>query len=444
MKNRFIVAGVLMFLVCAFCGCSSSVNVGMSLLPDGTIRQSFSVVLDEREIAQKYDEDEAQAIYDVVYDYLNAYQIEINDLAMTYITEHEMLGRYPWKAWIEPQENTGTTRGGRIVCYILFASSYFYNEYVALRSGEPSGGEEEEDASETTIEEGLFCDKIIYQDTTLPIADAEEIQKVYDEIKAELSARGVSLGEDVKFANICYDYAVPQDYARVNRLKANCDTEYLQTEMRKMLDGTSESYVMKHYVWNYEPDGDNRLVLYRYRVNAVAWYVAALVLVAVFAVVMLVGHKVMKVIKGKSGTTPSAGGGVVGGNDSDASAAGFGTSAGLGGASFGGSGNAGSVERNLNGGGSASFDGNSGNANLASGNAGSFKVGGVNENAGDKARQAGAGSLSQSSAQNSGTGAQNDGKTTQTHAQLLNDYFGKLKEGKTPSKSDNIGDNDKN
>lgn len=438
MKNRFIIAGVLMFLVFAFCGCSSSVNIGMSLLPDGTIRQSFSVVLDEREISAKYDEDEAQAIYDVVYDYLNAYQIRINDLAASYIDGHTMLGRYPWKAWIEPQENTGTTRDGRIVCYVLFASSYFYDEYVKYVSGEPSGDEEE--ASEAKIEEGVFCDKIIYQDTTLPIADAEEIQKVYDEIKSELSARGVSLGADVKFANICYDYAVPQDYARVNRLKANCDTEYLQTEMKKMLDGTSESYVMKHYVWNYEPDGDNRLVLYRYRVNAVAWYVAALVLVAVFAVVMLVGHKVVKVIKGKSGTTPSAGGGVAGGNDS-------GMSAGLGGgASFGGSDNAGSVEHNLNGVGSvsASFGESNGNANLTSGGAGSSKVDGVNGTVDGKAKQAGAGSLSQSSAQNSVAGAQNNGKTTQTHAQLLNDYFGKLKEDKTSSKSDSIGDNDKN
>lgn len=293
MKNRYLFAGVLMFVVFAFCGCSSAVTVGMSVLPDGTIRQSFSVTLDAKELSAKYDNDEIQAIYSVAYDYLNAYQATVNARALEYIEEYSMQGRYPWKAWIEPSTNEGMTTTSKITCYVLFYSSYFYEEYVRFVGGEDADDEGEEDDTEATIQKGLFYDTIIYQETTLPIADLEQIQSVYNSISAELLARGVELTDGVNLASIYYDYAVPQTYAQVNRLRANCDREYTQIETQVLMDGSSFSYNMKHFVWQYEPDGENRVVLYRYRVNAVAWYVSALVLVVIFGLVLLVAHKII-------------------------------------------------------------------------------------------------------------------------------------------------------
>lgn len=296
MKGRYILFAALMFVVCIFGGCSSAVSVGMSVLPDGTIRQTFSVVLDAKELSQKYDADDVEKIYSTVYEYLDNYKTRVNALASSYMAEKGMVNRYPWKSSISPSENGGMTPSGQITCYVLFYSSYFYDEYLNY-IGSGSGGESGDDDAdaEPTTKKGWLFDTIIYQDTTLPIADLEQIQSVYDQIKTSLSAQGVELNEDVKLANLSYDYAVPYSYAQVNRIKSNADREYTQSEKQLNADGSVASeYSMKHFVWNYDPDGENRLVLYRYRIHSVAWYILALVLVVVFGAIMILCNFISK------------------------------------------------------------------------------------------------------------------------------------------------------
>lgn len=293
MKGRYISFAVLIFIACIFGGCSSAVSVGMSVLPDGTIRQSFSVVLDAKELSQKYSAEDVEKIYSTVYEYLDDYKKRVNSLASSYMLEKGMINRYPWKSSISPSENGGMTPSGQITCYVLFYSSYFYEEYLNY-IGSGSTDDDEADAEPKTSKGWLF-DTIIFQDTTLPIADLAEIERVYNEIKTELSAQGVELNEDVKLANLAYDYAVPYSYAQVNRIKSNADREYTQNEKQLNEDGTVASeYSMKHFVWNYDPDGENRLVLYRYRIHSVAWYILALALVVVFGAIMILCNFIAK------------------------------------------------------------------------------------------------------------------------------------------------------
>lgn len=292
MKSRYILFAVLMFAVCVFGGCSSAVSVGMSVLPDGTIRQTFSVVLDAKELFNKYDADDVEKIYSTVYDYLDDYKTRINTLASEYMLEKGMTSRYPWKSSISPSENDGMTQSGQITCYVLFYSSYFYDEYLNYIG---SGSDDDDTDTELTTKKGWLFDTIYFEDTTLPIADLEQIQSVYDQIKTSLSAQGVELNYDVKLANLSYDYAVPYTYAQANRIKSNADKEYTQSEKQLNNDGSVASeYSMKHFVWNYDPDGENRLVLYRYRIHAVAWYLLALVLVVAFGAIMVLCHLISK------------------------------------------------------------------------------------------------------------------------------------------------------
>lgn len=283
------------FIVCIFTGCNSAVTVGFGVLPDGSIRQVYQVVLDENELKLKYSGENIEKIYTTTYDYLNKLKESANLRAEQYMTEKGMSSHYPWRAGIEPAENNGVTSNGTIACVIQFYSEYFYKEYIKFIGGTVS----DEGESEVTTKKGFFYDTIIYQDTELPVADIVEIQSVYDEIKNELLAKGVVFNEDLTKANIYYDYVVPLSYAQVNRLKSNAIREYIQVENQKVASGDTVAYNMKHYVFKYNPDGDNRLVLYRYRVNSVVWYLFALALLIVFAIVLLISYGIRTKIQTK-------------------------------------------------------------------------------------------------------------------------------------------------
>ncbi len=298
MKSKYMFFVALMFVACIFGGCSSAVSVGMSILPDGTIRQTFSVVLDANELSQKYTTDEIEKIYNTAYKYLDDYKNRVVSLAKKYSAEKGM-GEYriPWKAEISPSKNNGMTQSGQITCYVQFYNSFFYDEYLEYIGSSSSSGSSEDTSidEESSTKKGWLFDTIIFQDTTLPVADLEKIQSVYDEIKTSLSSQGVALSDDVRLVNLSYDYAVPYTYAQVNRIRSNADKEYVQSEQQLNTDGSVASeYNMKHYVWNYNPDGENRLVLYRYRIHAVAWYLLALALVGVFGIIMLICHLITK------------------------------------------------------------------------------------------------------------------------------------------------------
>ena len=294
MNTKYILFAALVFVVCIFGGCSSGVSVGLSVLPDGTIRQSYTVVLDANELSKKYSTEKVQKIYSTVYEYLDNWKTSVNLKAEAYRgTYMADSGHYPWIANISPSADNGMTPSGQITAYVLFYSSYFYDEYYKFVYGDT--GEDDDDADEEyTTKKGWLFDTIIFQDMTVPIADQTGIQEYYNELKTDLASQGIELNEDIKLANIAYDYAVPYSYAQVNRIKSNADREYTQNEKQLSSGGVATEYTMKHYVWNYDANGENRLVLYRYRVHAVAWYVLALVLVVVFGAIMILCNFISK------------------------------------------------------------------------------------------------------------------------------------------------------
>lgn len=291
MNYKIFVLAVVSTIIFLFSGCSSSISVGLSALPDGSIRQQYVISLNQNELEEHYTTDEIQTIFEVTKNCVNTYLTNFEKKA----TEYAILNGYlimPFST-----ENKIDNNELIIVATICYSNSAFYklfNEYLSGGSTEEGEESEEENTTDTTnVEEGLFYDKIILMQKNNPVADDETIQTIYTTIESELNKQGIDFKFNISQINLSYDYAIPYTDAQVNRIRSDADEEYIVTEVNTV---TGASYNMKHFVWQYDVDGDNTITLYRYKVNSVMWYVLALCLVAVFAVVLLVGYYVKKKI----------------------------------------------------------------------------------------------------------------------------------------------------
>ena len=289
MNYKIFVLAVVSTIIFLFTGCSSSIAVGLSALPDGSIRQQYVINLNQNELKEHYTTDEIQTIFLVTKSCVDTYLSNFEKRA----TECARLNGYlimPFSTENKIDNNELT-----IQATIYYANSAFYkllNEYLSGGSTEEGEGSEEENTTETTnVEEGLFYDKIILMQQINPVADDESIQTIYTTIESELDKQGIDFKFNISQINLSYDYAIPYTDAQVNRIRSDADEEYVVTEVNTV---TGASYNMKHYVWQYDVDGDNTITLYRYKVNSVMWYILALCLVAVFAVALLVGYYVKK------------------------------------------------------------------------------------------------------------------------------------------------------
>ena len=289
MKFKLLVISLITIVVVMFGGCSSGVVVGMSALPDGTIRRSYTIDLDYNELSQKYTDTEIETIFNISKQYIENYLNNVVEKAK----ECALANGYVWTPDVTQciTKCEADNKELNIVATIMYSSATFYklfNEYVSGGSG---SGEDSEQEQETQIIEGLFYDKIIFMQTTNPVADDQTIQKIYTDIESELNAQGINFEFDLSQINLAYDYAMPYTDAQVNRVRSDADEEYVVTEVNTT---TGNSYNMKHFVWQYNADGDNTITLYRYSVNSVAWYITALILVVLFGAIITIVYYVKK------------------------------------------------------------------------------------------------------------------------------------------------------
>ena len=278
---------VLLFLsiisvIVLFSGCSTNITVGSHLLPNGTYRQTYVVNLDKQELATKYSNDEIVKIANVTLAYITNYCAKMDDKAK----EFEIMNGYSGEHCVHKVTSSETESVITINSYILYSSVNFYNNLQEYING---GASEEENESKTEVKEGLFYDKIIFTKTTNPVADENSILTVYNQIETHLLNQGIEYKFDLNDINLCYDYAVPNDYAKVNRMRSNANKEYVQQE-----ETQTDAYQMKHFVWQYQPDGDNEVVIYRYAMNNYVWYITALILVVIFGVILWITHLLIK------------------------------------------------------------------------------------------------------------------------------------------------------
>ena len=283
MNIKLMLVLSILSIIVLFSGCSSNITVGSHLLPDGTYRQTYVVNLDKKELATKYTNEEIAKIANVTLAYITNYCAKVDDDAKIFEIKNNYSGEHcVHKVTSSESENLIT-----INSYILYSSLKFYNNFQKYLNNNISQDDSEE--SKTEIKKGLFYDKIIFTRTTNPLADKNSIMKVYDKIEIYLLSQGVDFKFDLKDINLCYDYAVPNDYAKVNRMRSNANKEYIQQEETQ--DG---AYQMKHFVWKYQPNSDNEIVIYRYAINNYVWYISALILVVIFAVILWITHLLVR------------------------------------------------------------------------------------------------------------------------------------------------------
>ena len=203
MKFKLLVISLITIVVVMFGGCSSGVVVGMSALPDGTIRQSYTIDLDYNELSQKYTDTEIETIFNISKQYIENYLKNVDLKAK----ECALANGYTGVHCITKCE--ADNKELNIVATIMYSSATFYklfNEYV---SGSTGSGEDSEEEQENQVIEGLFYDKIIFMQATNPVADDQTIQKIYTDIESELNTQGINFEFDLSQINLAYDYAMP-------------------------------------------------------------------------------------------------------------------------------------------------------------------------------------------------------------------------------------------
>lgn len=282
MNYKIIFLSTIMFIIILFSGCSSNVSVGLNVMPDGSVVQSYSVNFDKQELSQLYSDEEIDTIYEVTKTYINDYLkttlLSVKEFAFENgYNEISWALNPPVKCELSESKDTLQIKGN-----IIFIDVNFYRSYNKYLSGDE--GTDTETTSNTTIE-GLFYDKIIFMESTNPVANSDTLNSVYTQIQQRLSIKGIDFTFDVNDATVYYDYAVPYSDAQVNRIKSNADKEYLTSETNA---NNGDSYIMKHFVWKYNSDGDNTITLYGYKINSVAWYLTALIMVVIFGLILLV------------------------------------------------------------------------------------------------------------------------------------------------------------
>ncbi len=284
MNYKVIILTAILSVIVLFGGCSSTITIGLHTLPDGSIRQMYTVSLDRAELSTLYTDEEISTIFNVTHAYLERYVENVE-------SEAEQCAQENGYSTINPHCIGGVeynTDELTITAVVLFSSAQFYNLYNEYVSGETPSDDQE---SSTTVEEGLFYDKNIYLSTKNPVADENSILSVYNSIESALAGQNISFNFDIKQLNLAYDYAILYTDAQVARIRSNADREYVQTETNTL---TGLTYQMKHFVWNYDADGDNNISLYSYSIHSVSWYITALILVVIFGAVIYIVYIIKK------------------------------------------------------------------------------------------------------------------------------------------------------
>ena len=295
MNYKIILLTAIMSIIVLFGGCSSAITVGLHTLPDGSIRQMYTISLDRTEMSRHYTDEEINTIFEVSKNYVSNYIARVEALADQCATDNGYQGNHCISNTESNAENLTITG------IIMYSSATFYNLFNATLAGQtpPSEEEGQENESAITVEEGLFYDKNILMTGTNPIADEDSILTVYNAIEQALSNQGIEFTFDINQLNLAYDYAVLYTDAQVARIRSDADQEYIQTETNL---ATGATYQMKHFVWYYDADGDNTITLFSYSIHSVAWYVTALIIVVIFGVVLYIVYLIKKSKKNKNAT----------------------------------------------------------------------------------------------------------------------------------------------